>query len=177
MSTQVEYEKTYLLKQLPDGIENASYVTIRDTYIPDTVSHAHLRLRAKDETYVITKKMPVAGADSSKQYEHTIELTKKEYDALVRCSEKDAVKRRYLMKVAGHDAEIDVYGEKLAGLVVIDFEFTSEAEKDAFQMPDICLADVTQEEAVAGGYVPGKSYEDIEPILQTYGYEKMEVRL
>lgn len=177
MATEIEYEKTYLLKRLPEGIEVAPYVTIRDTYIPDTVSHAHLRLRAKNDSYVITKKYPVEGLDSSIQYEHTIELTKEEYDALVTCSTKDAVKRRYFMNIAGRDAEIDVYGEKLAGLVVIDFEFSSEAEKDAFAMPEICLADVTQEEAIAGGYVPGKSYEDIEPVLKNYGYEKVGVAI
>lgn len=173
MATEIEYEKTYLLKRLPDGMEAAAYVTIRDTYIPDTVSHARLRLRAKGDKYVITKKHPVAGADSSVQFEHTIELTKEEYDALVTCSAKDFVKRRYFMDIAGHNAEVDVYGEKLAGLVVADFEFPSEAEKDAFQMPDICLADVSQEEATAGGYVSGKSYEDIEPVLKKYGYERV----
>ncbi len=177
MATEIEYEKTYLLKKLPDGIKDAPYVTIRDTYIPESVSHAHLRLRAKDDIYVITKKIPIVEGDSSTQYEHTIELTKEEYDTLVTCSTKDAVKRRYFMNIAGRNAEIDIYGEKLMGLVVIDFEFTSEAEKDTFEMPDICLADVTYEEVVAGGYVPGKSYDDIAAVLKGYGYEKLEVTL
>ena len=78
------------------------------------------------------------------------------------------------MNIAGHDAEIDVYGEKLAGLVVADFEFPSEAEKDAFVKPDICLADVTQEEVTAGGYISGKSYDDIAVVLQKYCYRKLE---
>ncbi len=177
MATEIEYEKTYLLKHLPDGIESAPYVTIRDTYIPETVSHACLRLRAKDNSYVVTKKSPVTGSDSSTQYEHTIELTKEEYDALVTCSKKTAVKRRYVMQVAGRTAEIDIYGEELSGLVVIDFEFSSEAEKDAFDMPDICLADVTQDATVAGGYLPGKSFEEIEPKLVKYGYIKLETKV
>jgi hypothetical protein len=70
MSTEIEYEKTYLLRSLPEGIKNAKYVLIRDVYIPDTDRHPHLRLRQKDDLYVITKKCPVTGADSSKQYEH-----------------------------------------------------------------------------------------------------------
>lgn len=177
MATEIEYEKTYLLKRLPQGIEEAKFTTIHDTYIPDTVDHAHLRLRAKDDTYVITKKIPVAGDDSSMQYEHTIELEKEEYEALARSSNKSAIKRRYYMQVAGHDAEIDIYDEDLAGLAVIDFEFISEAEKDAFEMPDICLADVTQEEAIAGGYLPGKTFEEILPALVKYGYEKLETTL
>lgn len=174
MATEIEYEKTYLLKRLPEGIENAASVTIRDTYIPVTANHANLRLRAKNDTFVLTKKTPVNNGDSSVQYEHTIVLTKDEYDAIASCSTKDFVKRRYFMKIAGRDAEIDVYGEKLQGLAVIDFEFATEEEKDAFVMPDICLADVTQEEAIAGGYIAGKSYEDIAVVLQKYGYRKLE---
>lgn len=177
MSTEIEYEKTYLLRSLPEGIKNAKYVLIRDVYIPDTDRHPHLRLRQKDDLYVITKKCPVTGADSSKQYEHTIELTKDEFDALAACSRKDFVKRRYFMNLAGRSAEIDIYQEKLQGLAVIDFEFDNEDEKDEFMTPDFVLADVTQDEAVAGGYLAGKSIEDIMPLLLKYGYTKVEANL
>jgi len=81
------------------------------------------------------------------------------------------------MELAGRPAEIDVYHEKLAGLVVIDFEFDNEVEKNEFTTPDFVLADVTQDEAVAGGFLAGKSIEDIMPLLDKYGYKKMEVNL
>lgn len=175
MATEIEYEKTYLAKSLPEGLEDAKSVLIHDVYIPESAGHAHLRLRRKDDTYVITKKHPVTEGDSSMQYEHTIELEKEEWEALAACSKKEFVKRRYFMKIDGHDAEVDVFEEKLAGLVTIDFEFSSEAEKETFSMLSICLADVTQEEFVAGGYVSGKSYEDIEPNLRKYNYKRIEV--
>jgi len=177
MSIEIELEKTYLVKSLPAGIENAKSVLIRDIYIPESAGHAHLRLRQKDDTYVITKKQPVTGNDSSHQSEHTIELEKEEFEALAKCSTKDFVKRRYFMELSGRPAEVDVYHEKLAGLVVIDFEFDGEAEKDEFTTPDFVLADVTQDESVAGGFLAGKSIEDIMPLLDKYGYKKLETNL
>jgi len=177
MSTEIELEKTYLVKSLPVGIQKARSVLIRDIYIPESVGHAHLRLRQKDDSYVITKKYPVAGEDSSKQYEHTIELEKAEFDAMAKCSNKDFTKRRYFMELAGHPAEVDVYQDKLLGLAVIDFEFNYEDEKNAFITPDFVLADVTQDEAVAGGFLAGKSIDDIMPLLDKYGYKKVEINL
>jgi len=54
------------------------------------------------------------------------------------------VKRRYKIKINGRIAELDVYQEKLVGLVVIDFEFDNEAEMRSFATPEFVLADVTQ---------------------------------
>jgi CYTH domain-containing protein len=179
MATEIEFEKTYLLKALPDGIEQADSVLIRDVYIPQTADHAHLRLRQKNDKYVITKKCPVngLGGDPTHSYEHTIELIPEEFEALASRSNKDFIKRRYFMKLAGRSVEIDVYGEKLAGLAVVDFEFDSKSEMDAFEMPDCALADVSNEEATAGGYLAGKSIEEIMPQLEKYGYKKLEINL
>lgn len=177
MATEIEYEKTYLLKSLPAGIEQANSVLIRDVYVPKIARHSQLRLRQKGDQYVITKKYPVIGSDSSQQFEHTIELNKDEFEALASCSDKGFVKRRYFMELAGRPSQIDVYHEKLEGLVLIDFEFDSAAEKDSFTMPDFVLADVTQDEAVAGGMLAGKSLDDIMPLIEKYGYKKLEINL
>ena len=40
-------------------------------------------------------------------------------------------------------------------------------------MPDFCLADVTQEEFVAGGALCGKKYPDIEQKLAAFGYSRI----
>lgn len=174
MSKEVEYELTFLAKATPAGIKGAIGELIRDVYVPDTAEHAHLRLRQRGESYVITKKVPVHDTDSSEQTEETIPLTKEEYDALATCSTKVVAKRRYKVVINGYPAEVDVFEEQLAGLVEIDFEFGSSDEKALFVVPDVCLADVTQEEAFAGGYISGRSYSDIEPVLDKYGYKKLE---
>lgn len=173
MAKEMEYELTYLASKIPDEIKGMKGTLIRDVYIPDTVAHAHLRLRQKDDHYVITKKQPVKDGDSSEQLEETIVLEKDEYEALVRCSKKVVAKRRYKVEIGGFPAEVDVFEEQLKGLVEIDFEFGSREEKAAFVSLEGCLADVTQEETFAGGYLSGKSYEDIEPVLKKYGYKRL----
>lgn len=177
MATEIEYEKTYLLKSLPAEIEHADSVLIRDIYVPKTARHSQLRLRQTDDQYVITKKYPVVGTDSSQQFEHTIELNKDEFEALASCSDKGFVKRRYFMDLAGRPSQIDIYHEKLEGLALIDFEFDNADEKDLFIMPDFALADVTQDEVVAGGMLAGKSFDDIAPLIKKYDYKKLEINL
>lgn len=173
MATEIELEKTYLLKALPDGIENAKSVTIHDVYIPEEASHAQIRLRHKGDSYVITKKCPISGDDSSRMYEHTIDLTKDEFDALAKNSKKDFIKTRYFMNLCGRSAEVDVYHDKLEGLAVIDFEFDNEQDLNAFQTPDFVQADVTQDETTAGGFLAGKSIDEIAKRLEKYGFKKI----
>lgn len=177
MATEIEYERTFLLKELPDGIENAKSEVIRDVYIPAAAAHPILRLRQKGDKFVITKKYPAEGDDSSKQYEHTIELSKEEFETMAACPNKQFIKTRYYMELAGRPAEVDLYHEELKGLAVIDFEFDNEEEKDNFVTPDFVLADVTQDVAVAGGYLAGKTIEEIMPLLSKYGYKKLETEL
>ena len=57
--------------------------------------------------------------------------------------------------------------------MLIDFEFATETEKNSFAIPEVALADVTQESFIAGGSLAGKSYADIEPELARFGYERV----
>jgi CYTH domain-containing protein len=82
-------------------------------------------------------------------------------------------KTRYCYTYQDLYAELDVFDGKLQGLVVVDFEFETEEDKNAFSMPDFCLADVTQELFIAGGMLAGKGYADIEEDLQRFGYKKL----
>ena len=167
---EVELELTYLVKTLPDLTKAPSKLVV-DVYFPLGSTHACLRLRQNGDQYEMTKKIPVDNADASHQHEHTIKLTQPEFAALAAAPGKRVVKRRYFYDYNGRVAEIDVFQEDLKGLVLADFEFETREEQVAFKMPDFCLADVTQDEAVAGGFLAGKKYADIAPQLDAYGYK------
>lgn len=169
---EVELELTYLVKTLPDLTKAPSKLVV-DVYFPLNATHSCLRLRQNGDQFEITKKIPVDGADSSHQHEHTIKLTQPEFTALAVAPGKRVVKRRYFYDFNGRLAEIDVFEENLKGLVLADFEFKTREEQAAFKMPDFCLADVTQDEAVAGGYLAGKSYADVAPQLAGYWYKPL----
>ena len=173
MSQQIERERTFLAKELPQEIKTTEPTRIVDIYTPDTPAHSHLRLRQNGKTYEITKKTPVAAGDASEHIEQTIPLTEEEFAALSRCSAKRVAKDRYRVVIDDILAEIDVFIEDLAGLVLIDFEFNTEDEKDNFIPPSIALADVTQENFIAGGLLAGKTYDTITPELARFCYKKL----
>lgn len=168
---EIEYELTFLARALPPEISGLKPKRLVDIYIPEDMSvHPHLRLRQKGGSFEITKKQPVADKDSSTQIEITIPLEKEEFDTLATGSQRSVTKDRYKVNLAGRPAEVDVFRDKLEGLVLIDFEFASEKDKAAFKAPDICLADVTQEPFTAGGLLAGQSYTNIAAQLEKYGY-------
>ena len=173
MSQQLERERTFLAKELPQEIKATKPTRIVDIYIPDTPAHSHFRLRQNGKIYEITKKTSVAAGDASEHIEQTIPLTKDEFVALSGCSAKRVAKDRYRVVINGAPAEVDVFTEDLAGLVLIDFEFDTEDEKDNFIPPSIALADVTQEDFIAGGLLAGKTYDTIAPELARFCYKKL----
>jgi len=167
---EIELEKTYLVKKLPEGLADCPHKEILDIYVPATMDHPTLRLRKKGDRFEITKKQPMVGKDSSEMEEHTIKLSADEFDAFAKIKGKRVRKIRYDYMYNGAKAEIDVFQDDLAGLVLADFEFSDVATKNAFKMPDFCLVDVTQEEIFAGGMLCGKKYSDVAPRLKELGF-------
>ena len=171
---EIELERTFLAKYIPEGVWNSPKKEILDLYIPASTGHPILRIRKKGDKYEMTKKQPVNGTDSSHQSEDTIILSGEEFEALSLLESKKVRKLRYYFNYEGGTAEVDVFQDELEGLVVIDFEFGEIEDKDFFQAPDFCLADVTQEKFIAGGILCGKKYEDIEGDLTRFGYERIK---
>ena len=173
--TEIETERTYLARELPKDIANSPSKLIVDVYYPASAPHPTLRVRQRGDTYEITKKTQVDAVDASQQTEDTIPISAEEFAALTKNPGKRVAKMRYFYKYQGRVAEIDIFQEDLAGLVEVDFEFTSKDEFAAFTMPDFCLADVTQEEAFAGGVLAGKKYADFAEKLASYGYKPLSM--
>lgn len=180
MSVELEREFTFLIHQLPADLSTFPSKIIEDVYLPATSPHPRLRIRRTDHTYVITKKYPERthdhpAGDPSRMIEHTIALSVDEYEALNQLSGKRFKKRRFAYVANGYAAEVDVYLEDLAGLVVIDFEFDSDEAMAAFQKPDFVGADVTHDALLAGGMLCGKAYADIaDPLLERYAYRPVK---
>lgn len=169
----IELERTFLAKTIPQGLKGCKHKEIIDVYVPAKAEHPVLRIRKNCKKFEMTKKTPVKGNDASEQLEQTIILSREEFEALSTLEGKRAAKDRYYYPCNGRIAEVDVFKEALAGLVLIDFEFERAEEKNAFTMPDFCLADVTQEKLFAGGMLCGKKYSDLEPLLEKYCYKKL----
>jgi adenylate cyclase len=185
----IELERTFLAKYLPGDLQDCESKEIIDIYIPQDVKHPCLRLRKNGDRYEMTKKAPIKEGDATIQKEQTIILTRDEFESLSKVEGKRIYKIRYYYPSTGSTgslqagsgqvpykdliAEFDVFQEDLDGLVLVDFEFKGEKEKDDFRKPDFCLADVSQEQFIAGGMLCGKEYTQIEGKLKGFGYNKL----
>ncbi len=172
MANTIELEKTFLAKTIPSGLKECRHKEIIDMYIPKDSRHPVIRLRQNGDKYEITKKEPIED-DASHQEEHTIILTEEEFNALLAVEGKKVRKLRYHYPYKGRMAEIDVFQDELLGIIVVDFEFDTVEDKEAFQLPDFCSAEITHEEFIAGGMICGKTYEDVADDLARYNYVKL----
>ncbi len=167
-----EIELTFLPKSLPD-LSGCESKEILDIYLPSSARHPHLRIRKSGEKYEITDKQPIVEGDASNQMESTVKIDKEIFAELAQVQGKRVYKTRYFYKEGKRTYEIDVFGGELAGLVVVEVEFATLAEKSAFSAPDWLLAEITQEEFIAGGMICGKSYADVAEKLAAFGYKKV----
>ncbi len=170
---QLELERTYLAKSLPEGMFDCEYVDLVDIYVPEAMDFPTLRIRKRGARYEITKKIQLDTTDASQHTEMTIPLTEAEFAGLATVKGKRVTKRRFFYPYMRYKAEIDVFTGDLTGLVLVDFEFPSIEEMQAFEMPEFCLADVTQEDFIAGGKLAGKIYSDMEGELGKFSYGKL----
>jgi CYTH domain-containing protein len=175
---ELERELTFLIERLPKDLEQFPSKIIEDNYVPADADHPIIRIRRNGDKFVITKKHPVdavdggAEGDSSRQVEHTIELTHAEYQALNAYDGKRFKKRRFAYQTDGYPAELDIYLDALSGLAVIDFEFDSDEAMKKFVKPSWVGADISQETLTAGGILAGKTYADIgDELLRKYDYK------
>lgn len=176
-NTKIEFELTFLAKTLPKGIKKWSSSSLIDVYVPsDLKVHPYIRLRKKDNLYEITKKILIDSSDKSSHSETTIPLSKSEYLSLSNNSARRIEKTRYFGVVNGYSTEVDVFQETLSGLVLIEFEFQNREAMKTFSAPDICLSDVTQEEFISGGFLAGRTFEDIAHNLKKFGYKKLYIK-
>lgn len=171
---EIEIERSYLAKRLPENLQAFPYKEIMDVYFDEDIPRVALRVRKKGESYEITRKYSVSKETTSSQVEETIKITKGGFEGISASPKGKKVRKlRYLYELESNTAEVDIFQDDLEGLVLVEVEFKSEEEMNTFVMPDFCLVDVTEEPGIEGGYLAGKSYADIEPMLHTYGYKKL----
>lgn len=171
MNQQLEIEKTYLAKKLPEEVKTAKSKKIVDVYVPGNLAKPKIRLRQKGDEFAITKKVQTDPNDASVHVEYTIPITQEEFEGLAK-NGRSVEKIRYSFDYQDTTCEVDVFEGRLKGLILVDFEFDSQQKYDEFVMPEYCLVDVTQEDFIAGKNLAGKSYGDISPNLERLGYKQ-----
>ena len=134
---QVEIERKYLIRELPDRLEQYPCLQIEQGYLnTDPI----VRIRRTDKQYTLTYK----GKGFMVREEYNLPLNKK---AFLHLREKiDGIlikKRRYLIPLGTYTIELDVFEGELAPLLLAEVEFETEDAANAFVPPSWFGEDVT----------------------------------
>lgn len=174
--SELEKELSFLPTRIPEEIQGLAPKRVTDIYLSsDSDLLTKLRLRQNGSRFELTKKVVTDPNDPTTQQEYTVPLTEAEFSLFRQMPGRVVEKDRFETKISGYSAEVDVFRGSLSGLVVVEFEFDGEAEMNAFVAPEICGADVSTEDFIAGAYLAGRTYSDIAPELARFNYQPLEL--
>ena len=134
----MEIERKYLVRETPAELALCKKQHIAQGYLcTDPV----VRIRRSNDDYILTYK----GSGLMVREEYNLPLTETAYNSLITKIEGRLIeKTRYLIPLSdGLTAELDVFSGDLTGLIVVEVEFSSVEEANAFTPPDWFGADVT----------------------------------
>jgi CYTH domain-containing protein len=162
---RLERERRFLVDRFPSGdIVRTRHIT--DRYIDGTL----LRLREQtDESgeaiFKLTQKVPAVANGAQQGLITTMYLTEDEFRLLSQLPGKMLNKVRYSVPPLG----IDVFEGTLEGLRLAEAEFNSDAEADAFVLPDFILQEVTGDMRFTGGQLVCAARVSVKRWLAEYG--------
>ncbi|MDO4300149.1 MAG: CYTH domain-containing protein [Clostridia bacterium] len=135
-----EIERKFLIKTLPNNLENFTHHKIKQGYIS---TNPTIRLRQWDDKYILT----VKSAGLMKKLEYEIELTREQFDGLWLKVEGNTIeKTRYIIPLDNNlKAELDIYKGVLSGFMNVEVEFPSTKSAIMFNSPDWFGQEVTQD--------------------------------
>ena len=129
-----EIERKWLLNELPQFIikdlESFEKIQMIQAYL---CRRPVIRIRRENDQYVLTYK----GEGYKVREEYNLPLNESAfYDLLKKCTGTVIYKERYIIPLEnGLNAELDVFKENHAGLLLLEVEFENEEEADSFEAP------------------------------------------
>ncbi len=126
----MEIERKYLTKEIPFDLTNLDKTEIEQYYIS---TEPVIRIRKCDNKFTLT----VKGKGHVSRQEFELLITKKQYNSLIKKAETEPIsKTRYFLHIQNSlTAEIDVYHNKLEGLITTEVEFLSTEDFNSFTPP------------------------------------------
>src|SRR5689334_17554370 len=173
---QVERERRYLLRDLPEGVTRADpHLQITDNYM----TGSRLRLRKVREprtnkwTVKFTQKFAPNPEDLSRTLITNTYLNALEAEVLSSVFNSNEIrKNRYPFEFEGHNFGVDMFLGDLLGLVLAEIDFETDQELDNFPKPPFALADVTNEPLFSGGRLCELTFSDVRAEIARRGLIK-----
>ena len=144
----VEIERKFKIKSLPDNLDQYKSCTIEQAYVCTTPV---IRVRKQDDNYILTYK----GGGMMARSEYNLPLGKEGYEHMLKKADGNVItKTRYFIPLENAlTAELDVFEGMFEGLVFVEVEFESVDEATAFVPPEWFDEDVTDDRRYHNSYL------------------------
>lgn len=142
---KIERERRWLVAALPEHLALSSPAEIEDLYLADTLIRVRKMARVNRTEYKLTKKraLPETGEHALT----TIYLSEVEYRLFDSLPGRRIQKTRHYFEYASHGCAIDEFPN---GQRIIEVEFISTEDLDAFEPPAFFGQEVTSEPGFTG---------------------------
>ncbi len=139
MSKEIEIEKKYKVKKLPENIEEYEHITIEQSYF--NKGGAPIRIRkfiSSDEIKCLISKKFKSDDESIKNIEYNIDITEELYDKFVEAREGKIIKKtRYKIPLQeGLYVDLDVFHGFLEGVCIAEIEYESIEQAESYKIPE-----------------------------------------
>lgn len=138
---QIERERVFLVKALPNNISNYQPTPISVGDFFDSNSSDALKIRQKGDNYHLIKKETNTAHE---RIEHVINIKPGEFEVLMKCTVQSHRKNRYLYPYDKYMCEIDYYLDRLDGYVRVEVEFDNDEDMFSFIPPTWFGPEITE---------------------------------
>lgn len=145
----MEIERKFIPKDLPENLNEYEHHKIEQAYLNTAPV---VRIRKQDDEYYLTYK----GGGMMAREEYNLPLNEKSYLHLLEKADGNIItKTRYLIPIndGSLTAELDIFEGKFAGMLLVEVEFNSVEQADAFQKPSWFGEDVTHNKMYHNSYL------------------------
>lgn len=139
----MEIERKWRVKKLPEDLEQFRCIQMEQAYLNEQPT---VRIRREGDDFFLTYKG--LSDDDISHEEYNLPITEKAFDHMLpKCDGRTIRKRRYVIPLEGTslEAELDIFDEPFAPLMIVEVEFASLEEASAFTPPDWFGEDVSHD--------------------------------
>ena len=145
----MEIEKKFVPNEIPKDLAQFKHHKIEQAYLNTAPV---VRVRKQDNKYYLTYK----GGGMMAREEYNLPLNAESYQHLREKADGNIItKTRYLIPINDGNltAELDIFEGKFSGMLLVEVEFDSVEQADAFQKPDWFGEEVTHDKMYHNSYL------------------------
>lgn len=160
----MEIEKKYLIKKLPDTLNDNKRYVIEQAYLSDApVVRVRKRVSPEKCEYFMTVKS--TGMFAREEVES--DISEKTYNVFLQEAKGNVItKERYILPLEdGLKAELDVFKGVFEGVIMVEVEFPDEEAAKKFTPPDFFSDEVTFDKRFHNSNMSKMSKDDINELI------------